>query len=29
MRRLMVIGALAALLTGAQWSFWAASAEAG
>lgn len=29
MKRLLVIGALAALLTGAEWAFWAASAEAG
>ncbi len=29
MKRFMVIGALAALLTGAQWAFWSAAAEAG
>jgi hypothetical protein len=29
MRKILVIGALAALLTGAEWTFWATSAEAG
>ncbi len=29
MSRYLVIGALAVLLTGAEWAFWSASAEAG
>jgi len=29
MNRTLVIGALAVLLTGAEWAFWSAAAEAG
>jgi len=29
MKRFLVIGAMMALLTGAEWAFWSASAEAG